>query len=285
MKLNLKDKLKSLGRALLNSTSAIPMVLLNVGIITVIALMALKLPESYDKHIRKSVGDKVYMIKDSPMSGGGTGFAITAPSGQTYILTNDHVCEVSSDGVTVLVESSEKSLRRKIVAKDPNSDLCLIEGIPGEKGLSLGSEPLIGDHVAVVGHPLLMPKHISKGEYFGVENVSFIQGPISYFSPITGEEVFIKPIDGGIDPADCRLNKHRQEVGAEDFFFFKIYVKYCTVNVKNAYTTSVIIHPGNSGSPVVNFWGNVIAVAFAGDETNWGRMVSLSDVKRFLKNY
>jgi S1-C subfamily serine protease len=259
---------------------------ITLTVICALCLGILKLPEMHNKYLRSSVGNKVYMIRDSNESGGGTGFAVKAPSGQSYILTNDHVCEVSSDGLTVLVTGDEGSMRRRIIAHDENSDLCLIEGLPGVEGLSVASfGPSLGDTLNVVGHPLLMPKHVSSGELTGASDVSIPLGPISVINPRTGKEEFISPEEGGVDPKQCTMNKHSQEMVDFDMFFFVLKVKFCVMTVKDAYSTAVTIHPGNSGSPVVNFWGNVVGVAFASNKTNWGRMVPIQDVKSFIKNY
>ena len=259
---------------------------LTVAAIALVAVAILKLPEMHSKYLRSHVGSKVYMIRDSVRSGGGTGFAVTAPSGQSYILTNDHVCEVSGDGQTVLVTGDEGSMRRRIVAHDENSDLCLIEGLPGVQGLAVaGSGPSLGDVVSIIGHPRLMPKHVSQGEVTGQETISILMGPISVINPKTGEEEQISPERGGILPEQCMLNKHSQEKIELDMLFFKIQVKVCVMTVQDAYVTAITIHPGNSGSPMVNFWGNVIGVAFASDGTNWGRVVSLHDINEFLTNY
>ena len=289
MKLN-KEKLKqALSKARDGAANVASFVLqyaLTVTAIVVLSVAVLKLPEIHNKYLRASVGSKVYMIRDSYRSGGGTGFAVKAPSGQSYILTNDHVCEVSSDGQTVLVTGDEGSMRRRIVAHDENSDLCLIEGLPGVEGLKVASSgPHLGDVVSIIGHPRLMPKHVSQGEVTGAEDVSILMGPISVINPRTGQEEQIDPREGGITPEQCSMNKHSQEIVPIDMLFFVIKVKFCVMTVQKAYITAITIHPGNSGSPMVNFWGNVIGVAFASDGTNWGRVVSLDDVKAFLTNY
>ena len=63
-------------------------------------------------------------------------------------------------------------------------------------------------------------------------------------------------------------------------------IKLCTTITKNAYQTNMIMHPGNSGSPVVDKLGRVIGVAFAIDgRTNYGYIVNLQDLKDFLARY
>lgn len=286
----LKDKLKATGAKLAKtSLQALNLAVeytVTLAVVCLLAVAVLKAPELHNKWYHLSVGSKVYMIRDSLQSGGGTGFAVKAPSGQSYILTNDHVCEVSKDGKTVLVSGQQGSIRRNIIGHDENSDLCIIEGMPGVEGLEVAwFAPEVGDTLTVVGHPHLMPIHVSQGEMTGREDVMIGLGPISVINPRTGAEEQISPEDGGVLPEQCMLPKHSQVVVDIDLIFFKLKVKFCALNVKDAYTTSVIIHGGNSGSPVVNFWGNVQGVAFASDDTNWGRMVSLHDIKAFLKNY
>lgn len=281
---NACDKLVTMSKKVLSF--AIEYVV-TVGIICAIGIAVLKAPEMHNKFYHAKVGSKVYMIQDSYTSGGGTGFAIKAPSGISYILTNDHVCGVSSDGRTVLVSgTNDVVMRRQIIAHDPNSDLCLIEGIPGVEGLSVAwSGPSIGDTLTVVGHPHLMPMHVSQGELTGSKDVTVMLGPISVVDPKTGKEELIDPKKGGIPASECTMPKNTIADVEMDLMFVVLKVKLCLATVKDAYITGVTIFPGNSGSPVVNFWGNVEGVAFAGNDTNWGLMVPIQDVKAFLKNF
>lgn len=286
----LKDKLKAtsakLAKMSVETLNLAVEYTVTLAVICLLGVAVLKAPEMHNKWYHASVGSRVYMIRDSYNGGGGTGFAVKAPSGQSYILTNDHVCGVSGDGRTVLVSGPEGSMRRNIIGHDDYSDLCIIEGMPGVEGITVASsEPDIGDTLTVVGHPRLMPTHVSEGEMTGTETVVVSLGPISLINPRTGQEEQIPPSEGGVPAEQCRLPKHSQITVDLDMVFFILKVKFCALTVKNAYVTSVIIHPGNSGSPVVNFWGNIIGVAFAADDTNWGRMVPLHDIKAFLKNY
>lgn len=257
-------------------------------IMIVSGLAILKGPEMHSKWLRYKVGSKVYTIRDSAKSGGGTGSAVVAPSGETYILTNDHVCEVSKDKQTVLVTDSEgNSLRRRIIAHDENSDLCLVEGMPGVEGLTIASDtPTQGDIIGVIGHPHLLPLLLSRGEMMGSQDVMILMGPIAQQNPATGEWEQFPTKFGGVTPEQCQMNKHRQIETSYNMIFFTVKVKLCAIYIHDAYITNVVILPGNSGSPVINFWGQVQGVAFASDsEANWGRMISLNDVKAFLKNY
>lgn len=257
-------------------------------LISSILFMAARAPEFHDHWIRSKVGSRVYKIRDSVKSGGGTGSAVMAPSGETYILTNDHVCGVSKDGQSVLVTDEEgNSLRRRIIAHDETSDLCLIEGMPGVKGLAVASSaPGRGDAVSVVGHPRLMPLTLSKGELIYSTDVMIALGPISVHDPRSGQDVQVPPEQGGILPENCQMAKHSQIDVDMDAMFFTIKVKFCVMKVNQAYQSNAIILPGNSGSPVVNWWGQVEGVAFASDnESHWGLIVSLADIQDFLKNY
>ena len=287
----LKDKMSGAGSRLMRGGRktlelAVEYVM-TLAMFAIVGLAVLKAPEIQNAWYHVSVGSKVYMIRDSVRTGGGTGFAVKAPSGESYILTNDHVCEVSRDGRTVLVTGPDgQSMRRNIIAHDENSDLCLIEAMPGVEGLDIAwNTPTPGDIIRVVGHPRLMPTHVSTGEMTGQQTIKVDLGPISVVNPKTGAIEQIDPEEGGVLPEQCMLPKHSQEDVELDYMFFKLKVKFCVLTVENAYTTSVVIHPGNSGSPVINFWGNVVGVVFAADGTNWGRMVPLHDVKRFLSHY
>jgi S1-C subfamily serine protease len=285
----LQEKLEDLKAKIASALCGALRITANVAkalvIIIGIVYLAARAPEMHGQWLRSYVGSRVYTIRDNPRSGGGTGFAIKAPSGATYILTNDHVCGVSKDKQTVLVENDEGlSMRRRILARADFTDLCLIEGIPGVEGLSLGSEPMIGQIVAAVGHPALMPITLSRGEIITATDIMILEGPISFINP-EGKEEQVPANRGGITPEQCSLRKHRQVMDVIDFGFFQIPVKLCVIVTEGAYRTNMLIQPGNSGSPIVNFWGNVVGVVFAGDRQMWGIDVSQRDVKEFLKNY
>jgi S1-C subfamily serine protease len=272
----------AMGKKLLDYTVDIALVLTIIGASVYLAVRG---PELHGQWLRHSVGSKVYTIKDKVGGGGGTGFAIKAPSGSSYILTNDHVCGVSSDKQTVLVENEAGlSMRRRILVKSDFTDLCLIEGVPGVEGLKVGSEPMIGQIVAAVGHPSLMPITLSRGEIITKEDVMVMAGPISATGP-DGSVQLAPPEAGGITAAQCSMKKNRQIDQDLDLGFFVLKIKYCINVTEGAYRTNMLIQPGSSGSPVVNFWGDVVGVVFAGDRAMWGIDVSQKDVVKFLENY
>jgi S1-C subfamily serine protease len=235
--------------------------------LVLIMTLIFKLPQVHYNYIRNSVGNQVVKITNERGNSGGTGFNIKAPSGKTYILTNSHVCShVSQEGLVYVHDSQENILQRRVLLNSNFTDLCVVEAMPGASGMSLGSEPQPGEIVAVVGHPKLMPNTMSRGEIIGTED--------------------LQVMDHLMDPSDetdkCDLPKNKIEE-ASIFGIFRVQI--CTVKIK-AYLSTVIILPGSSGSPVVNFFGNVVAVAFAGDsDSNWGSFVTLPDIKQILKPF
>lgn len=256
-------------------------------LLSMVMLASVKAPEWHNHWLRAKVGSKVYMIRNYIGGGGGTGFAVKAPSGQSYIMTNDHVCNISKDGSLLITDESGNSIRRTIVAHDDNSDLCLIEGMPGVEGLTVASDaPRNGDILNVVGHPELLPLALSKGEMIGKHDMVIALGPINVTDPTTGDVKQVDPSQGGILPEQCSMTKNRQMDTEMNVLFFVVKVKMCAIAIHDAYVTNVQILPGNSGSPLVNYWGQLQGVAFASDsETHWGRMISLDDLKAFISNY
>ncbi len=252
-----------------------------------VAFVSLKAPEMHNHWLRDKVGQKVYTIRDSIKSGGGTGFAVRAPSGTSYIITNDHVCNISKDGQTVLVISENGDMiRRNIIAHDGYSDLCLIQGLDDVKGLTIANDvPSKGDKMYIIGHPHLLPLTVSSGEMIGLEDVTMNMGPISMFNPQTQLWEQLDIAKGAVVESDCMAPKNTIHESVIDMVIIKLYMKQCLVTVKDAYITTITVLGGNSGSPMVNFFGQVNGVVFSTDEASWGRIVSLYDLNSFLKNY
>lgn len=223
--------------------------------------------DAYKAYIRERVAAKVVYLTNERGNSGGTGSYVTAPSGKTYIITNAHVCDVSKNGYIYLSDNYGSYLQpTKILEKSGITDLCLVEPLDNSiSGLSLASGYDIPEDIQVIGHPKLMGTTRSVGEIIEKKIV----------------QVGIYLIRSQEDAARCNQVKNRI-IKFESFFGE---MQICAIEVE-ALQTNAVIQPGNSGSPVVNVYGNVIGVAFAGDnDVHWGLVIPLEEVKAFLLYY
>jgi S1-C subfamily serine protease len=231
-----------------------------LGGLVLAALGILKAPEFHSQWIRSKVGSQVVMLTDKSGRGGGTGFALQMPSGDILTMSNAHVCEIENILQSQLyAHVGRKKYPMTILEKSDTADLCILNGLPNMKGLKLASDVAIGEDVGVVGHPALMPLSLSRGSLLGYQHVvvAVHQGP-------------------------CQ--EERGMYKTEDFGWFG---KICTEQFEAGLTTVVVLG-GNSGSPVINFWGNVVGVLFASsgpNGANYGIIVKLEDLREFIKGY
>lgn len=246
-KLSLSRSIKFLVKPALAATLA-----LLVGYVVVEA------PQLHHSYIRSKVGPSVVRITNLEQNSGGTGFAVEAPSGQTYILTNAHVC-VGIEKPMVVDFKNNRQVPLRVIEVSRETDLCLVESVGNLKGLKMGSSLEIGDGVGIVGHPALMDLTLTKGDL-----IEFMEAIV----PVPPEFCEQAPLNGG------------PFVETDNIFF------PCVEVIKPAGQTTVQIIGGSSGSPVVNMFGNVVGVAFAGrNDTHWAVIVPLKEVEKFLKPY
>jgi S1-C subfamily serine protease len=219
-------------------------------------------PELHNHYLRWEVGESVVQVLHPSQFGGGTGFAIKGDSGKEYIMTNRHVCEVGEKGY-VRIQTLKKSYFKKIVYKDPVHDLCLIEGVRGLSPISIGSDLNKGDFLYVVGHPGLRQLTTSVGEYIGNKRIE-LMFDVEKREQCPGRVIELPPL--------------YQMFTGKEFICLRSY---------SALATSAVIYGGNSGSPVVNRWGNLIGVAFAGstEQERDNYIVPLHFVKRVLEKF
>ena len=234
-----------------------------LGLLTMLVI-GINAPSWHLSYIENKVGKvSVKVVKDNRAVSGGSGIHVQAPSGKAYILTNGHVCGVSDDGKEALIQvpNSDRFIKRRILEVYSKHDLCLIEGLDGYDGIELASGVNAGDGVLAVGHPQLRPLRAALGNYLTNSDIQIATGLIS-----SQEE-----------EDACVANKGTP---VEAFIF------YVCVKSYEAMETTVVIYPGSSGSALVNFWGNLVGVMFAGDgESHYGFAVPLSYVEDFLSTY
>jgi S1-C subfamily serine protease len=237
--------------------------------VAIILGLTIQFSDIQHNFIRSKVGSEVVSIID-PSQGGGTGFHIQGKSGQTYIMTNVHICEMSTDGKPLLVtqEGLDEYVPRKVIFMSKKHDICLMEPLPGHTGIKLASSVDIGEEITVVGHPHLRPLTLSKGEVIDNQAIT----TIPKFAILTQDDL------------DYCKELNNSEVVTVASFFGQLdicVVKDITLQI------SAIAYPGNSGSPVVNKFGNVIGLLFAGNSqaVNDAYLVKLEHLKEVLDLY
>jgi S1-C subfamily serine protease len=242
-----------------------PKILAAVGLFMLGAFLVLEAPQYHANYIRDKVGAKTLLISNKEQTGGGTGFYVEAPSGKTYILTNAHICTGLKGQPYANVNGRQVKLT--IVEVSSTTDLCLLDGVGNASGLQLASSLETGEIMGLVGHPALMPLTLIKGELIGYMDI-------------------MMPVPGSwCDPAKNSVGGPWTIEEVEVMAGIKI--PFCVGKIAQAGQTTLVALGGNSGSACVNFFGNVVGVLFAsrGDGSNWGLVVSLSDIKAFLAPY
>lgn len=216
--------------------------------------ISLGAPYAHRKYIRNIAEQSVVQIYG--VEGSGTGFHIKLTNGKVVILTNKHICQMTGP-LMVRAFPGDIRIARKIISISTDHDLCVIEALDGYKAITIGSNPKLGDELYTLGHPRGEALNVSKGEYFDDKEIQM------------GEEV---SKDG-----TCAEGK----LTTQETFFGP--VSFCVIN-RNTIELSSPTYPGNSGSAVVNKFGNLVGVIFAGNSQieNMGFAVPLSYVKDFL---
>lgn len=239
---------------------------------SVAGLVAINAPQFHGDYIRSNVGKSVVMITIG--NSGGTGFHVEAPSGETYILTNRHICSGSKDGYVTVSNTTHRPIPRRIIEQYEHHDLCLVEALPSVPGLKVSNKaPRIGQIVGIVGHPRLHALTFMRGEVIDNPMIQLVMAVNIKEEECRGRFVRIysyEQIENGIIVPEI----------------FDIPRNVCIESFSTNQVT-YIAYPGNSGSPTVDFFGNVVGVHFAGrrDSNTHGFTVPLEDIRAFLEVY
>jgi len=259
----LKDQLHYLKVSGSNISSLTLKICKSLAIITLLLFCSFGGKLTHDLYIESQVGKQVVFLKSpkgAEHQGSATGFQVQAPSGKVYTLTNAHVCALGKDGIIMAEEKqhSGRFIPLRILEVYEDNDLCLVEGLPQYEGLKVADSIEVGQHGWSVGYPLGEDLNISSGRIKGFGIVQLLE------------------LDSKCD------GKNQKKIKIQVLVFE---VEVCQTN-RSAAQTDVPTYPGNSGSPLVNIYGNVIGVMFATNRsTSWGSAVPLKAVQQFLKAY
>lgn len=136
-----------------------------------------------------------------------------------------------------------------------------------EYGLSISPDPVyFGQSVHAVGHPALYFLTVSnKGEITTVKD--------TILSDTATDRSGARILMAGCDTKDP---KYKIKQYSKD--------KVCELYLPSVYQTNVLVQPGNSGSPLVNFEGDVVGVISGVDSWGWGVAVTREEIINFLKD-
>lgn len=197
---------------------------------------------------------------------GGTGFVIQGKSGKSYIMTNQHICKLANNGVLLAVYKNKKHVVRQL-AEYTKNDLCVLTvpfGVTG--GFKLASSVKLGERVFSLGHPLLEPITVTQGELSSYIVIRLQAGV-------------------NVDPEICMRDTYELIDLKDDLVALFLGIRNVCIRKLFSNSSTVNILPGNSGSPTVNIWGNVVSVVFAANESGvHSYHVPLQDIKLFLES-
>lgn len=194
---------------------------------------------------------------------GGTGFQVVAPSGKQYTMTNNHVCMLADkNGIMKAEDWRGNFYYLSIIDIYASHDLCILEGVSNLPSLSLANNAIFHEQVHLIGHPRL--------EEITIQTASLVAPKkINLYMP--------RKLEYG-----CQNGKEQLQFSHLWAFGFTI-----CLETLDTYHANLISYGGNSGSPVLDDFGRVIGVLFAGsrEAVTATFLVPLPYIHQFLKDY
>lgn len=240
-----------------------PLLLLSSALL-IIGTMFVVASNGYYLHtewLENKVSKSVYMIAINNVAG--TAFALNTKDG-VVIVTNDHICSTSETGKAYLRQKYRAHFLTKIIYRSPTTDLCLLAAPVDAVGLNLATSTFPGDQVRAIGHPA--------GMALTVSNIGQI---IEETSTTASDEASFR----GPEVSSMKCDTNHPKYIYKDIPYAG---SVCIITIPKVFFTNVMVQKGNSGSPLVNFYGEVVGVVAAVDKYGWAWAVALDDVYRIL---
>lgn len=185
---------------------------------------------------------------------GGTGFQVKY-KGKQYTLTNFHICAAADQEDTLKsVDYFGNTRRLKVLARYDKNDLCVLEPISFLPAIRLANSYYMHEQIYLIGHPRLEALTMQTASLVAKYDINIMM-PCHKYS----------------ERRRCTTSTYDEPV-------------YCS-KIFTALHANVISYGGNSGSPVLDDFGNLVGVLFAGQRSavTASYIVPLEYVKDFLK--
>lgn len=244
-----KKSIKKLAKRLISKKVIAAVILLPLATVGVSDMAAYKSDQW--------IFDRVVQITDGESSCSGE--QVRAASGKDYVLTAGHCRSIVESGHGKLIAEDGKEYPAKLITEDGDSDLLLLEGVPGLRGLAIAKSKADRQEVRTFTHGAALKAYKSSGV--------LIQDK--------GVKIGLFPILSKADADHCSMPKHS--------IFMDFFVPMCILSVDETYSTAFTA-PGSSGGAVVDESGDLIGVSSAGGG-GYSLFVRLIDIQKFMLQF
>ncbi len=236
---------------------------------------------------------KIFKACTNEFCNGGTGtaFLVVAQSGNSYVLTNSHVCKMGKGKLYFnYIDGNGKSVTfsGRILEDSDETDLCLLENNSGNSGFYLDfSDVTRSSMLTVMGHPLGNPLTITQGFAVSREKVIIDIGVIFEESMPDDLKNFLGENLSPylMDESQCQAKKNEIRVVNIAPHLSNGLAKICSLTFMSIKST-VDVRPGNSGSPVLSHWGTVSGIIFAlNAHEKWSYFIEAKEIRKMLSKY
>lgn len=187
-------------------------------------------------------------------------------NGTTYIVTNEHVCK---DNSVMMYHHDGNKFLTSALHSDVLKDVCILKAPQNQGGLMFTNKDAHQMDVFNISYPGSYMEYLAKGNLMTQNEITI---PYPLFK-ITSDRLFEK----------CKLvSSTKQNVMVMKY----IDGYFCVQNQGHLIRSSIIIHRGSSGSPVVDYYGRVVGLIEGANFTNGHAFIVLiKHVDDLIKEY
>lgn len=255
----------------------------SVLLLTLIALASATSLTLYESFLYDYKGASVVMItKTTAGRSGGTGSVVVAPSGKKYTLTNAHICRMGKN--LIAHKQNGETQEIKVIEIYRDHDLCIMEPVDGLRPLKIAKNIILHERVWLIGHPALRPLTLESGHFVGMMDIS-LSTTCSKLEIEEQRKQILKELEKLKNEVDMDpiLKMLKMILLLDRLYQFKY--NRCIKTVETQHINN-IAYGGNSGSPVVDKFGNIIGLLFAGSRSQptASFVVPLYEIHKFLED-